>query len=499
MQVQTAKIISLQFGKEIIEEIPYTAIHPGALIQVNTGDKVPVDGEIYAGQASLDEALLTGESMPAEKTIGSKVIGGTIVLKGNFRMRAEAVGNETVLSRIIELVKKAQQEKPEIQKLGDRISAIFVPVVLGISVLTFFVSIYAFQIDVKQALMSSIAVLVISCPCAMGLATPTAVMVGIGRAAKKGILIKGGSTLETLAGIKQMLFDKTGTLSTGELRIQQIKTYGDRQQDDIKNILIQLENHSSHPIAKSIVRELGNETKGNYPLSDIQEEKGLGMSARDASGNSYFLGSYNSLNDSSISNRHSIYLTCNKVLIAGIDLEDQMKSDVPSTMDELKKQGIQTILVSGDLKEKCAAFASKAGITSVYGELLPEQKLHLLKELNKSGTTAMIGDGINDAPALAEAAVGISLGNATQVAIGTAQVVLLQPDKTELVLDAYLISKHTLKTIKQNLFWAFAYNVVAIPLAAMGMLNPMIGALSMAFSDVIVIGNSIRLKTKKLN
>lgn len=497
MQVQTAKMVGLQFGKETITEVEYKDIHQGALLQVNSGDKVPVDGEIYSGEASINESMITGESVPVDKTPGSKVIGGTIVLNGNFRMRAEAVGKDTVLSRIIELVKKAQQDKPAIQKLGDKISAIFVPVVLAISILTFLVAVFGFHLEVKQALMNSIAVLVISCPCAMGLATPTAVMVGIGRAAKKGILIKGGSTLEALAGVKTMVFDKTGTLSTGQLKIKKIDLYENAQLDEVRSILFQLENHSSHPIAQSIVTELKGHVK-EIRLNNIQEEQGSGMSAQTENGEQLYLGSYQRLSKYIHQNSHSIYLVKADKLIAAVELQDEMKSGVDGCIRQLEQNGVQTILLSGDSQEKVSGFAAQAGITRFFAEQHPEQKLAKIKELNNLQPTAMVGDGVNDAPALAEATVGISLGSATQVAIGSAQVVLLKPDNSQLIVDAYLISKHTLITIKQNLFWAFAYNVVAIPLAAFGMLNPMIGALSMAFSDVIVIGNSIRLKSKKL-
>jgi Cu+-exporting ATPase len=498
IQVSTANLVSLQLGKEVITEINYKDIHVGAILQVNTGDKIPVDGEIISGDATIDESMLTGESIPVEKSAGHKVIGGTILTNGNIRMRAESVGDETMLSKIIELVKKAQQTKPNIQKLGDKISAIFVPVVLGIALLTFLLSYFVFDIASKTALMNSIAVLVISCPCAMGLATPTAVMVGIGRAAKKGILIKGGSTLEEFAKIKNIVFDKTGTLTTGEFKIGAINVLGNTSEDEVKSILFYLEQHSSHPIAKSLVAELKDKIT-DRKFIDIKEEKGLGISAKDEQNNSYQVGSYKIAAGQTLSDMHNVYVLKNEVLIATVDLIDTLKENVQSAINDLQQQGIEPVLLSGDSRKKCEELAKKLNIKVVYSEQLPSQKLEIIEQLTKVHTTAMVGDGVNDAPALAKASVGISISNATQVAIQSAQIVLLKSNDLSQLNEAYLISKHTLITIKQNLFWAFFYNIVAIPIAAMGFLNPMVGALAMAFSDVIVIGNSIRLKNKKLN
>lgn len=503
IQAHTAKMISLQFGREVITEVDYKNIHVGALLQVNTGDKIPVDGEIFSGDASIDESMLTGESIPVDKSAASKVIGGTILLSGNIRMRAESVGDNTLLAKIIELVKKAQQSKPNIQKLGDKISAIFVPVVLGISLLTFCVNYFFVSFDagtnpLQEAILRAIAVLVISCPCAMGLATPTAVMVGIGRAAKKGILIKGGSTLEEFARIKTIVFDKTGTLTTGTFKIKHIQTFAGVSEAEVKEILVVLEQHSSHPIAKSIVEEL-KETLSNKKFTTIQEIKGVGITATDEQNNTYKAGSYKVADGVSSSEAHSIYVLKNQKLLATLDLEDTLKSNTSEAIQYLVDQGIQPVMLSGDNRKRCEDIAAKLGISSVFSEQLPSQKLEAIEKLTLTGSTAMVGDGVNDAPALAKATVGISLSNATQAAIQSAQIILLKNNDLATLTEAHLISKHTLITIKQNLFWAFFYNIIAIPIAAMGLLNPMVGALTMAFSDVIVIGNSIRLKTKKLN
>ncbi|MBW6482376.1 MAG: cadmium-translocating P-type ATPase [Vicingaceae bacterium] len=477
--------------------VGYDEINVGDIIQVNSGDRIAVDGEISKGNATIDESMISGESTPVEKEIGSKVIGGTVMMDGSMQFKAEKVGSETVLSKIIEMVKNAQQNQPNIQRLGDKISAIFVPVVLVIALLTFLIAHFGFDISTQQALMQSIAVLVISCPCAMGLATPTAVMVGIGRAAKKGILIKGGSTLELFANAKNMVFDKTGTLTTGNFFIKKTKLYASVEEQALKNILFSIEQHSSHPIAQSIVAYLKPDaTLIDFPT--INEIKGVGLEAFDKENNHYQVGSFRIDETQTKDKQHTIFIFKNQQLIAGVDIEDELKQHVPETISLLNKQGLNTILLSGDVQQKCEELATKVNIKTVYGEQLPEQKLAKIDELEKLAPTVMVGDGINDAPALTKASVGISMSKATQVAVHSAQIVLLNDKDLSQVYEAYLISKHTLITIKQNLFWAFFYNVLAIPVAALGFLNPMVAALAMAFSDVIVVGNSIRLKTKKL-
>lgn len=498
MQVTIAKKLSLHDNHEHIEEIEFDDIKVSDILIVNSGDKIPVDGEIISGNGiAIDESMITGESLPSEKNIADKVIGGTVLVNGNFRMKAEQVGKNTTLSKIIELVKHAQQSKPEIQKLGDQVSAIFVPIVLVISLLTFIVSHFVFDITLQQSLMRSIAVLVISCPCAMGLATPTAVMAGIGRAAKKGILIKGGSTLEEFTKIKNIVFDKTGTLTTGTFKIKKIELFGVADEKEVCDILFNLEQHSSHPIAKSIVAELKHKSSFKNFI-EIKEEKGLGIMAKDDLKNVYKIGSYKVARALTLEDNHEVYVLKNDKIIAFVDLEDTIVNHAQETITALKAQDIKTFLLSGDSRKKCFDLGSKLGVDKVYSEQSPAEKLEVINELLQHNKIAMVGDGINDAPALAKASIGISFSNATQVAIQSAQIILLKGNDLSQVNEALLISKHTLLTIKQNLFWAFFYNIIAIPLAAMGFLSPMIGALAMAFSDVIVIGNSIRLKTKKL-
>jgi Cu+-exporting ATPase len=476
-----------------VEVISAKEVRAGDTLLVNQGDKIPVDGEVLSGNASVDEAMLTGESVPVEKEKYDKVIGGTIIQHGNITMLATKVGSNTVLSQIIELMKKAQAAKPPVQKLGDKVAAIFVPAVILISLLTFVITYFAAHTGLQIALMNAIAVLVISCPCAMGLATPTAVMVGLGRAAKNGILIKGGDTIEAVAHTKYVVFDKTGTLTTGKFRINDIKTDHDINPEQIRGIIMAIEERSNHPIAKSLVHELKSLPQTKLILKSASEEKGLGMRAIDVDGNHYFLGTGKAGDESDF----NLSLYKNQKLLAQIAIEDEIKPDAATLIAKLKKMNIIPVLLSGDKNSRCAKVARLLGIEEIHSEKLPDEKLAVIDIYKQKGKTIMIGDGINDAPALTQADVGVSMNDASQVAIQSARVILLNTDLHS-VIKFLQISKHTLLTIKQNLFWAFAYNIIAIPIAALGFLNPMVGAFTMAFSDVVVIGNSLRLKRKRL-
>ncbi|MBT6965119.1 MAG: cadmium-translocating P-type ATPase [Flavobacteriales bacterium] len=486
------KVIAKKEIEGKITEVNFEDIRVNDILVINSGDKIPTDGIIISGTSYIDESMITGESIPIDKTTGDEVIGGTIITDGNLKIKATKIGDDTLLSQIIELVKNAQNNKPNIQKLGDQVSAVFVPVVLTISLATFIIGHYFFNIEIQDAFLRSIAVLVISCPCAMGLATPTAVMVGIGRAAKNGILIKGGDTLEKLASIKTIVFDKTGTLTTGKFIVSQF-TVLDGDENDVKNIIYNIEQHSSHPIAKSLCNAF-QENSSLLKLSDITEEKGISISAN-IDDNIYTIGSSKIY---SSPEKYDLFVLKNKELIATLNISDELKTNTDLVISSLHKRGYTTTLLSGDKKEKCNQIASELGITTTYSEQLPQDKIVKIEELVSSNKTAMVGDGINDAPALAKATIGISLGNATQIAIQSADVVLLNNEDLSQLPQTMQIGKHTLLTIKQNLFWAFAYNIVAIPIAVMGLLNPMWGALFMAFSDVIVIGNSIRLRYKNI-
>lgn len=476
-------------------------IMPGDWLQVNEGDKIPVDGTILKGAADVDESMLTGESLPVGKTEKDMVIGGSIVAQGNFTMAATATVRDTVLSQMIELVKSAQQKKPDIQRLADKISSIFVPAVLGIALLTFIVSTIIFGITPQEAMMRSIAVLVISCPCAMGLATPTAVMVGVGRLARNGILVKGAQTLEVFSNIRNFVFDKTGTLTSGDFKIKNI-SYFNGKEADVNAIILKMERHSSHPLALSLVRELENGKRfklngENSHISKIKELKGQGVVAEDAEGCTYKLGTRKFAAPFLTDGTAPLYFSRNDVLLASIEIEDDVKPETAAVISYLKRTERNPVILSGDRQEKTESVARNLGIVEFYAEKLPAEKLEIIESLTQKAPTAMIGDGINDAPALAKATIGVSLSNASQVAMQSAQIILLN-GSLERLPRALAISEATLRTIKQNLFWAFAYNIVAIPIAALGFLSPMFGALFMAFSDVIVIGNSIRLKKKRI-
>jgi len=492
--VKIQQVTANRVIKNGIEVISAKEVISGDILLVNQGDKIPVDGDILSGEASVDESMLTGESIPVEKGKYDKVIGGTIIQHGNIKMMATKVGSHTVLSQIIDLMKKAQAAKPPVQRLGDKVASIFVPAVIFISLLTFTITYFAAHNTTQTALMNAIAVLVISCPCAMGLATPTAVMVGLGRAAKNGILIKGGDTIEAVANTKFVVFDKTGTLTTGKFIINDIKIEGDADLETVRGIIMAIEERSNHPIAKSLVSELKQLPQQKLILLKAAEEKGLGMRAEDVQGNNYFLGTAKNANDGEF----NLVLYKNQVLLAQIAIDDEIKPDAATLISQLKKLGIIPVLLSGDKKNRCVKVAQAIGINEVHAEKLPDEKLSVIDIYKQKGKTIMIGDGINDAPALTQADVGVSMNDASQVAIQSARVVLLNTDLHS-VVKFLQISKHTMLTIKQNLFWAFAYNIVAIPVAALGFLNPMIGAFAMAFSDVVVIGNSLRLKAKRLS
>lgn len=496
LQPQKARlVVADSMGKETVMEVESKYVRTGDVVLVNTGDSIPVDGIIVTGDAQIDEHMITGESMPVHKDKGDEVVGGTILMDGNLRVQATAVGSASVLSNIIRMVREAQGQKPPLQKLADKISAIFVPAVLGIAVITLLVSYFALDTGFENAMMRAIAVMVISCPCAMGLATPAAVAVGLGRAARNGILIKGGDTLQRLKTIKNIVFDKTGTLTTGKLQIESF-TVDNIDEQQFQMIVASIEQHSSHPIAKSITKQW-TET-GDIILSEIVEVKGHGIQATDAEGNLWQLGSEIWLHTNVEKNKgYDLYLYKNGIYTGAMRVSDALRPDARDTIAELKGMGYHTVLLSGDKKAKCERIAAELGIDEVLAEQNPEQKNTTLDELIKTAPTAMVGDGINDAPALARATVGISLSEATQVAIQSANVILSN-NQLGTLPKAIRLGIYTERTIKTNLFWAFLYNIVAIPVAAAGLLRPTYGAGIMALSDVVLILNSLFLGVRRL-
>ena len=481
--------------KEVILPVENTQLKVGDLVLIRTGEQVPADCKILWGEAHVNEALLTGESTPVYKKPKDAVVGGSIVEEGTLKAQVTAVGDDTVLSRILNLVKKAQGEKPPVQQMADKISAVFVPVVLGIAVITLIVN-WIIIDEFTPALLRSIAVLVIACPCAMGLATPAAIAVGLGRGARNGILFRNSKSLELFKDIKQVVFDKTGTLTTGKFQISIFKSL--IAEEEFKRIVYSIEKYSNHPLAKNIAGEW--RVQNEIRWKKIEEMKGKGMVATDMEGNEYSLGSHTLATGLTTEENHNIYLVKNNELIGWIDLADELRPESKPVVQYLKSKGVKNVLLSCDLYEKTKQLADTLGIEEVIAQQTPEQKLQKVEELTDQQPTIMVGDGINDAPALAKATIGISMSEASQLAMQSASVVLMSSGLNKLPM-ALGLGRHTYLTIKQNLFWAFAYNIVAIPVAAAGLLGtygPTYGALIMGLSDVVLAINSVRLFVKKV-
>jgi Cu+-exporting ATPase len=478
---------------EQVFPVENTQLQVGDLILVKNGEQVPIDCKILWGECLVDESIITGESIPVAKTKKDVLIGGSVVADGIIKAQVTATGNDTVLSGILQMVKQAQGEKPPVQKLADRISALFVPVVAGIALLAFIINYAVLDAGAGAALMRAVAVLVIACPCAMGLATPAAIAVGLGRAARNGVLFRNAAGLESFRTIKQVVFDKTGTLTTGEFAVSGFYTV--MPENEFKKIVYSLEKFSGHPVGKSIARQW----KTGLPIrwKKIVEIKGSGISGEDDHGDIYQAGSYKMLPASIAAKDHDIFVLKNGELLGWIDVKDQVRKEAAGVIRWLHAQKIKTVLLSGDRQEKCNAVAGELGITVVIAEQSPRQKLEKITALNDETPTAMVGDGINDAPALAKATLGISLSNAAQLALQHADVILMNQGIKNLP-KALGLGRHTYLTIKQNLFWAFAYNIVAIPVAAGGWLTPTVAALAMGFSDVVLAANSVRLFIKKV-
>jgi len=486
LRVETAR---LWMGQDRFMDIPAKDLRKDDRVLVRQGEAVPVDGIVIEGVGEADTSALTGESIPVSVRPGERMLSGSTVLSGVFVIQAAVDAADTVFNQIIRLVKSAQSDKPPIQRLADRISAWFVPLVVGISVFAFFFGLYILDATPGKALMNAIAVLVISCPCAMGLATPTAITVGMGRMTRKGLLIKGAGTIEELAGIRQILFDKTGTLTSGELKVRQIRAKAGMEAE-VRQLLYQMELRSTHPVARSLIDYLGNTRVTDAArLEDIREVPGQGMTARDAAGRSYQLGR----DDYDGGEGYHLALLRDGEKIGHVVLEDELRPEAPAVIDTLKARGYTIKLVSGDHADNVERVAVRTGITDFHAAQLPQDKYALIDRSREAGPLAMVGDGINDAPALERATVGIAMAGSAHSALRSARVALLHPRLNDL-LDLFRLSKLTVRTIRENLFWAFSYNIIAIPLAVMGLLNPMWGALFMAFSDLVVIGNSMRLK-----
>jgi Cu+-exporting ATPase len=490
--------------QEMVFPVENTQLRSGDLILVREGERVPADARVLWGAAEADEAILTGEGIPVAKKGKDFLVGGSILLSGAVRAQVTAAAGDSVLAGIVAMVRKAQAEKPPVQRLANRISSIFVPLVLVLALLTLMVS-YLILRDFTPSLMQAISVLVIACPCAMGLATPAAIAVGLGRAARLGILFRRAAALESFKGIRQIVFDKTGTLTTGEFSIRQwAVTSPVISEEEFRRIVFSLEKYSQHPIAQSIAHTW--KQKGDIRWHRIEELKGVGMRAETKTGDVYEAGSHKliraghdediigALDDTS----HNVYIVLNGRLIGWIDVEDTVRAEAAGVMDWLRREGIRTILLSGDKKETCLRLAAGLRIDEVFAEQSPADKLEKIAALTAAAPTALVGDGINDAPALAKATVGIAMGDASQLALESADVVLVNHGLRRLPA-ALQLGRHTYNIIRQNLFWAFAYNIVAIPVAATGILSPGVAAVAMGLSDVVLAANSLRLFVKKLS
>jgi len=513
LQPKTATLV--KDGEEITVQVK--DIKPGDIVLVKPGERIPVDGVIIEGYASVDESVITGESMPVEKKPGDIVIGSTLNKAGSFKFRVTNVGKDTVFSKIIQLVKDSLASKPPIQKLADKVASVFVPIVISIATLSFIVW-YLLGYGFTFALMNFIATLIVACPCALGLATPTAIVVAAGKSAEMGILIKNGTSLEVANKVNLVVFDKTGTITYGKPEVTDIIKLGNLTEDEILRLSASVERNSEHPLGEAIVRYA---RLRNLKLSEPKNFfsiPGQGVFANVDSfevavGNLTFMLNLgidmkkfeNTIDILSNEGKTPVFVAVDRKVVGLIAIADTIKYDAKETISKLKKLGIDVALLTGDNYKTARAIANKIGVDKVFAEVLPEQKSEKIDELKKSGyIVAMVGDGINDAPALAKSDVAIAIGSGTEVASATADIILLKDD-IKGVLQVIKISSKTYKIIKQNLFWAFFYNIILIPIAAgilypfTGLLlKPVLASLSMSFSSVLVVTNSLRIKKIKI-
>lgn len=510
------KTVTIQQEGEWIE-IPIDRVEVGNMVLVKPGEKIAVDGEVVAGESYVDESMISGEPLPVAKKTGEKVYAGTINQKGSFQFKAVKVGKETLLAHIIQMVQQAQGSKAPVQKLVDKIAGIFVPAVISIAVLTFFIwLIFGEQNGFTYGLLSMITVLVIACPCALGLATPTAIMVGIGRGAEHGILIKDAESLETMRKINALVLDKTGTITEGRPTVNEMKWFVE-ENEMLRNVLFSIEKSSEHPLAEAIVNHL--KEKSSF-IQDILVENVSGQGIQGNYKNiEYWIGNPDFLREKNVHINDNVLQWIDQKqkqaatvvlfgaagrLFAGIVISDQIKESSAQAVQELNSKGIEVYMLTGDNEQTAKAVAEKVGILHYRAGVLPQDKVDFIKELQKEGKiVGMVGDGINDSGALAQAEVGIAMGKGSDIAVETARMTIISNDLMK-IPEAIRLSELTVSTIRQNLFWAFIYNVIGIPLAA-GilypingfMMDPMIAGAAMALSSVSVVSNSLRLKWRK--
>ena len=510
LQAKTARV--LRNGAEL--DIPIDDVIKGDTILVRPGEKVPVDGLITEGNSFLDESMITGESIPVQKQLGDEVVGGTINKTGAFRFQATKVGVETVLAQIIKMVEDAQGSKPPIQALADKVVSVFVPIVMGIAALTFVLwMILGPEPALTFALVNTVAVLIIACPCAMGLATPTSIMVGTGKAAEMGVLFRKGDALQRLQEVKTIALDKTGTLTKGEPALTNFEVVGEENADDVLRLIASVETNSEHPIAEAIVKAA--KTKGLVlaEVTDFNALAGYGVEAK-INGRSIHIGADRYMqklehdlspfiptaNQLADEGKSPLYAAIDGQLVAILAVADPIKASTPAAIDTLHKLGLRVAMITGDNKRTATAIAKQLGIDEVLAEVLPDGKVDAVKRLQELSSVAFVGDGINDAPALAQADVGLAIGTGTDIAIEAADVVLMAGDLRG-IPNAIALSKATLTNIKQNLFWAFAYNTILIPVAAGALypalnllLSPILAAAAMGLSSIFVLTNALRLR-----
>ncbi|OLZ09026.1 heavy metal translocating P-type ATPase [Sulfobacillus thermosulfidooxidans] len=493
------------------ENVAVDAIHPGDILQVLAGERFPVDGKVVAGQGTADESMLTGEPLPQDKKPGDMVTAGTLNGSTTLEIEAERVGHDTTLAQIVKTVEEAQATKAPVQRFADTIANVFVPVVIGIAIVTFIVW-GLITGHWRMAALDGVAVLVVACPCALGLATPTAVMVGSGIGAKRGILFRNGAALETASRINLVAFDKTGTLTRGKPAMQHVIAYGDFTEDNVLALAWAIERESTHPLAQAVVRGAKLQGVPELQAEDVYTEAGLGMvgyinDQEVVVGNLRLMEQYhvnvpediqNAVNTWQEQGASVIWVGQSEQLAGAIIVADTIRDDAPATIKALHERGIQVAMLTGDQERAAEAIGKKLNVDRIYGGLLPADKSKIVSKLKEEGfRVLMVGDGINDAPALATADLGLAVGSGTDAALETAEVALLSPEIFG-VVRALTLGRKTLGKIHQNLFWSLIYNVMMIPLAAFGIISPVLAGAAMAMSSVSVVSNSLLLKTAKL-